>query len=280
MKTLKLIGMAFMAMTLSLSVSSCDDEDDDNNSSSQVETSEDGIVVGEKKLVEVKKIEDDGSSHTSTISYDSEGRLSSIVRKSLDNTSRLSTYEWGNGTITEHRTEYGETTTSTYSLSGNLVTKSEGDRMIENYTYNKSNRVATYEWKEITTYSDDYSEYITYTWDGDKLINYIVHGTDNSTSSHRIYSFSYSGKTCNGYFPIDDWVGLETLHPELFGSRTNQLPDSMTIEEDGGYVETFVYSYTFDDDGYVTSRTEVYTWPIGSYSDSGEETYVYYYTWE
>ena len=53
MKTLRLFGMAIVAVMLAMPATSCDDDDDDDNT--QIETTEDGIVTGQKKLVKNAK---------------------------------------------------------------------------------------------------------------------------------------------------------------------------------------------------------------------------------
>ncbi len=279
MKILRLIGMAVAAVMLSVATTSCDDDDDDNDdNNTQTEVSDDGIVVGEKKLIAVTKIIIDGDGDneyktTYTITYDSKGRLSTILRKYPEDIS-TERYEWGDGIITEYLTEAGKTHTHTYTLSGNFVTKCESDDFVENYTY-KSNRVATWEYNEIGDYG---TKFATYTWDSDKPISMTMFESSDYGNNSYTLTYSYSEKTCNGFVP-DDGVYLETLHPELFGSRRNQLPDSMVREcsyDDFESKTTDTYTYTFDEDGYVKTMTVVRTESNGSNGNSD----TYYYTWE
>ena len=266
--------MAVAAVVLSVATTSCDDDDDDDDdNNTQTEVSEDGIVVGEKKLVGLDWKETNGKDEYEvafTITYDSEGRLSTVLEKQSSGNITTKRYEWGDGIITEYETDSEKTDTCTYTLSGNLVTKVVGGNETQNYTY-KSNRVATYE------SSDDWHSVLcTYTWDGDKIISSSeLHSSDDDTQTYTI-TYSYSGKTCNGILP--DWDGLEELHPELFGSRTNQLFDTMVSVDKNGSVYTSIYTYTFDEDGYVKTMTVVRTESNGSNGDS--ETYYYTYTWE
>lgn len=240
MKTFRLIGMALLAILISVNFEACSSEELE-----EPEKNEDGVVVGDKKLVQVKEYTDDNDSKTFDFSYDSKDRLISLIRTYSYSSSdiRKQNYIWGNNTIFEQT----EDDNTTFNLENNLVKtiqESDDDDIIS-FLYNSSNQlIAEYgtnniigNWKR------------NYIWDNNKLLSY---------DDYKKYT--YSGKTCKGYFPLifpDDFsegYDLFLAHPELNGMRTQQLPDKVTTNYDHvTYIEN--YSYTFYKEGYLETCT-------------------------
>ena len=116
MKTLRFLEMAIVAVMLSAFATSCDDDDDDDNS--QPATSEDGVVVNQKKLVKIVEYEDDGSYvdiDSTVLRYDSKGRLIKWESDDYDpegagvvyDYTFVRTYTWTENTIAYHYNEDG-----------------------------------------------------------------------------------------------------------------------------------------------------------------------------
>ena len=146
-----------------------------------------------------------------------------------------------------------------------------GDLDNTDFTYNANNQLVKLQYNE--------EEYLSYTWQGEKLTKMAWNYDDEDTSE-----LSYSGKSCKGYLPImvwsvDDLRPLLEAHPELVGMRCNQLPDR--IYSKGEYSEsTDQYTYTFDKDGYVESCTDEYTYKRLGTNETSTETTIYTFTWE
>lgn len=268
MKTFRLIKLAVMAIMVSVNLSSCSKDDDPTKN-------DDGIVIGEKKLVQVTELNlasEENSSKTFDFSYDSEGRLISITRTySYDDSDiRTANYIWGNNIIVE-RTEDDNTS---FNLENNLVKKiQESDDDIVSFSYNSSNQLIS---KQI---DHEYGSTWTnkYVWDKDRFVSY-KYDTQYETQ------YTYSGKTCKGYnpliFPNDFSEGYDLFiaHPELNGMRSQQLPDKETNNYSDGETHVVDYLYTFDKEGYL----ETCTMNITNQYNSNVSTWkiIYTFKWE
>ena len=259
MKTLRFLGMAIVAVMLSAFVTSCDDDDDDDNS--QPATSEDGVVVNQKKLVKIVEYEEERSNYyvdldTSFLRYDSKGRLIRLEQEHYEPEgsgfvcrSYTESYTWAENSITVHYNDGGYTGDFTYALSDNLVTRrTHPDYDGVAYQYDSDKRIAL-----ETEIDGSYTYEYYYSWDDDKLVKFSESGYDDN-------EFNYSGKTCKGYCPLfgDCVDDLAVVHPELFGVRTNQLPDYEISRDKYGYENRNELSYTFYSDGYLESVTQTY----------------------
>ena len=261
MKTLRFLGMAIVAVMLSAFATSCDDDDDDDNS--QPVTSEDGVVVNQKKLVKIVEYEEEREGSyididvdSIVLRYDSKGRLIRWEQDRYDpegsafeHFSYTESYTWAENSITVHYNDDGHTGDFTYALSDNLVTRrTHPDYDGVAYQYDSDKRIA------ITTEIDgSYTKEYYYSWEGDKMVKI-------SESGYADDELHYSGKTCKGYSPLfgDSVDDLAVAHPELFGCRTNQLPDYEIYRDCYGTEERYEYSYTFYSDGYLESVTQTY----------------------
>lgn len=282
MKTLRLIGLALVAVMLSAATTACDDDDDDDDTqNSQTSTSNNGIIVDGKKLVKTVQYQDDREedADTFTFSYDSEGRVSNISYYFQGRLRRSEDFVWGNGTITETSVDEDGMSVHTYTLKNNRIVSEEGEHSLTTYTYNSDNRIAKLSETEYSEYGV-YSYTYNYSWDGDKISKETVTHIDyNEATYSAVATYHYKGKSCKGFFPFG-LSGIDACHPELFGFRSNLLPDYETTEvlSGGENSSKTVYSYTFDNDGYLISTTmeEIEETERGTYT-----WYVHYlYTWE
>ncbi len=262
MKTFRLIGMALLAILGSMNFIACGSDDEKE----ELIKNEDGVITNQKRLTRIEMVNDGIS--TLTFSYDSKGRV--VFKKG--GVTGDTNYTWGNNIIMA--TDDNEST-RTYILSNNLV-KNINDNDYgywgnTTFSYNSNN--------QLTKVLQDSEEYGTntesYTWQGNK-ISKLAH----QYREECIYEYTYSGKTCKGYFPL--YIPSENdeifyAHPELVGLRCSQLPDKV-YGKDSYSEETEQYTYTFDNDGYIESCTAVYT----EKSSDRTHTYtiIYTFTWE
>lgn len=69
MKTFRFIGMALLAVVMSVNLTSCSDDDEPSKN-------DDGIITNQKQLMQIKMVEDD-EIITWDFTYDSKDRLTS-----------------------------------------------------------------------------------------------------------------------------------------------------------------------------------------------------------
>ena len=252
MKTFRLIGMALLAVVMCVNLASCSDDDEEPTKN------DDGVITNQKQLMQIKMV--DSETITWDFTYDSKGRLISInhAEKYNGRTERdITNYIWGNNTIIAE----DDNSTRTYTLDNNLVksindTDDYSDWSNATFTYNSSNQLIAVQ----NTYTDGTSV-DTYTWNNGRITKLTYTENGSYYSEEDVYEYTYSGKTCKGYFPLyspSDNDDIFYVHPELIGLRCSQLPDQVYSKDDY-YEETSKYSYTFDKDGYVESCTVVNT---------------------
>ena len=198
MKTFRLIGMALLAVVMSMNFTSCSDDDEPSKN-------DDGVITNQKQLVELRMTYEDEVSITE-YSYDSNGKLVSATNtEQYDGSTHTSTYTvtWGANKIIESRN--GEAIT--YTLENGLITHTSdsdgGDLDNTDFTYNANNQLIKLQYDE--------EDYLSYTWQGEKLTKMAW-----SFSDEDIHELSYSGKTCKGYLPIMVW-SVDDLRPLLEG---------------------------------------------------------------
>lgn len=263
MKTLKLIGMAFMAVFLSVNLIACsssDDEPSENGGSNTNKT---------KKLVEIKEIHENYV-EIYTFKYNKDDKLSEILEYDEGELTCRTTIDWGhNSIIASEIFDDDDIRITTYTLSNGLIISSKDERgTIDTYTYNSSNLLT----KLHEKWTDGEEDIDTWEWKNDKLVKYV-------DDIYDIYTYTYSGKTCKGWAPVtssDDrmWHEFENdvlfyAHPNLVGINGTHLPDKIeTNSVDDGTVQI---EYTFDEEGYVIMRRGV--------EEDGYTT-IYQYKWE
>ncbi|MBQ8421124.1 MAG: hypothetical protein IJX11_02560 [Bacteroidales bacterium] len=226
MKTLRMFGMAMMAVLMGVGFTSCskDDNPDGNEDFSN-----------EKKLVKLVAKDDESGKDLEvfTFKYDDKGRLTeSTCSFDFGEYAWTNHYTWSDNVIMIDD-EYA------VALENGRVKSNSGD---ETFTYNDSNRLTKYD----TT---------TITWDGDKIKTISSYVGSN-------LSFTYGEPLKKGYCPLIPYLifqydNLSMAHPELLGVRTKQLPTMI-----GGILLT----YEFDKEGYITkiylnqSNPMILTW--------------------
>lgn len=254
-----MIGMALFTILMCVNFVACGGSDEDEP---EVDN-ESGVVINEKKLVEMKNVVD-GEDIIDTFTYDEKNRLISVKKTVIYNgesSSGTINYTWGNGIIKNSKS-------MSFNLVDNLIKSTDLNNAT--FTYNSS--------KQLISFKDEYNNdtYIqTYSWEGNKMSEITYNNGAKTT-------ISYSNKTCKGYCPymiyfIDDLTDLFFAHPELVGMRTNQLPNKIQ-SNNGEYEEVTELSYTFTNDGYIESCTEKYT--TNSHGEKYSVTTIHTYKWQ
>lgn len=189
MKTLRMFGMAMVAIVMGVSLASCSkDENPENN----------GDFSNEKKLVKMVN-----SSETFTFTYDSEGRLSKATLAEMWNGELMEgewQLVWGDDAI--------KIDDCTLTIKNGLVQSSSKG---ETFAYNSSNRIIKYDSS-------------TAIWDNDKLVSAgdftLTYGESCKKGYFPLIPFMigdyYQGSAI-----------LYFAHPEIAGMRTKQLPTGM-----------------------------------------------------
>ena len=260
MRTFRLIGIALFAIVMCVNFASCSKDTDiltDNE-----------IIAKSKKLIGMKETEGDNT-YIWEFSYDSEGKLSSIIY-SFDmyggshRDQQVTRFTWNSFTITAE----SDYQTRTYTLDENNLVKTirsdkETDWSNAQFSYNSSNQLLV---ADNGTYSNKY------TWENDEISKI------NSNDSYS--NIIYSGKTCKGYFPLYNYYNdIFYAHPELIGLRNLQLPEQI-FDKYGDSEYTEEYTYTFDKDGYVKSCTIVETEKNLSSNYTNTDTTIFTFKWE
>lgn len=244
MKTLRLFGMAMMAILMGASLSSCSKDENPK--------------VDEKKLARISYTDGDYTQFT----YDDKGRV--IVTEDISMSEGCTwkeTMVWEDDAVKITTIEKGyEAYPNNYTLSlvnGLVKERFSSDSGLYTFDYNKSNRLI--EWgKEGSK--------ISIIWDGDRMVS-VKRESSNITITY--------GRSCEkGYFPffgdtVGTWFYIYNAHPELAGLRSTQIPEIITYTYDSGKSSVEIYSYEFDQDGYISkiivsgetnTRTYTLTW--------------------
>ncbi len=280
MNTFKLIGMALLALCVNFTSCSSDDEE-------ELIKNDDGIITNQKRLMRIETVYDSSEIITLEFTYDSKGRLSSANRVEMDYEDKswcITNYTWGNTVIMSER-NYGSNYDSsgkdygkdTYFLQDNLIKNTQNWRKYDNYvsvlSYNSSKQLTNIQSK----YSGESLYTNAYTWENDRIVKLV--NTEKRYNDEDVYEYTYSGRTCKGYFPLYSTYDSDELfyaHPELIGMRTNQLPEQMfnkdidkseyydeyykeTYKRESTDEETTKFDYTLNKDGYLESCTVTYT---------------------
>lgn len=252
MKTFRLIGLVLFAIFMCVNLASCGESD---NNEPEVDN-ESGVVINEKKLVEIKSSVGHSDTITYRFIYDNNNKLE-LLKRTYNNTV-IEKITWNNGILKE-----GDDIN--YHIQDGLIRwaeffegKIEGDAT---FTYNSS--------KQITSFEHESYNNNTYTWENNKIISLTSNKGKNSLS------ITNNKKECKGYNPfmahlISRNISILDAHPELAGIRTKQLPDKII-----GNKDKLEFSYTFTKDGYIETCTFYYQ--EGNYSP---DKHVYIYKWE
>lgn len=261
MRTFRLIETALLAILVCVNFTAC------SSDTPEPEKNEEGVIINEKKLVEIIIPEEEVVQEK--YFYDDESKLTMASHR--DKSTYI--YDWDTNTIIEDADLWRKT----FSLENNLIISSKeiwnsspwGDSSISENIFKNDTKGLL---QSIDYYyNTDFRESCKIVWEGSKIMQ--IGDT----------KFTYSGKTCKGYLPILIWYISESCalfdaHPELIGVRTNQLPDEdfYSYSNTSEYYDEIIgevckvqdiresktkFAYTFDDDGYVKSctRTEIDT---------------------
>lgn len=247
MKTFRMIGIALIAVLISVNFTSCSGNDDDPSND------EGGNIAVSKKLVEIKAVEESGEEKGFDFTYNHDGNVLTANYFRNDGISNYfdnSTFTWGDNTVIESvKNSSHIADTYTYKFTNGLISSNND----YSYAYDSSNRLTSC--TSILS-TNRYSE-VFYTWSNDKLTKISI--SDNYIGEKTI-EITYSGKKCKGYFTFieEDFIvgngNLVHAHPELYGLKITELPSKITIKD---YYDTKIIelSYTLDKEGYITSYT-------------------------
>lgn len=285
MKTFRMIGMALLAILLSVNLVSCDNDDDGTGGEGGAATGSSVSLGNGKKLVQMLEysVQDEVQELMSMteLKYDAQGRVVEAKKKKKDDEGSWkpdnAKISWESNKVTLSFESY-EDVFFTYMLSGGKISKgsisywseetgkwnTEGGKFI----YDEDGHIKeTFE----EGGNGEKGELTLFIWNNDRL-SLIDDG-------YYSYNFRYDGQTCNGFNPmlyllygVNDYY-IFIAHPELVGHETTHLP-SKCIKDDSLGSMTTLLEYELDSDGYV----------IGCTTCRGNEYYsetrYYEFAWE
>ena len=251
--------MALFAFLMCVNFAACSSDDEPKIDD------ESGIVASEKKLVEIKHVDEDGDTSIISFNYDSKGRL--IFKKGGVNGDTY--YTWGaNAIIAKH--DWGAKTMNLNS-KGNITNVEWDNASDVFFTYDFVNQLVSFEAEWGIT---------NFHWENGKIYKSTFdYGYDEIETT-----YTYEKSTCKGYFPLYSTYYLDTdsyeislAHPELLGLRCSQLPNRI-IEKKDDREKIIEFYYMLDNLGYVESCTtkEIYV-------ESGSKntyTTVWFFKWQ
>lgn len=243
------IGMALLAVVVSMGLASCGNDDDDNGG---------GSLAKGKRLVSIAEIEH--YTTETTFTYDADGKL---VKATNGNTT--DEFAWGENSIniTEHYSRYEDDKTFV-SLANNKISSyiaGSGEDGSCTYSGNKLVKVrhGEYTWENgnITKFKTGDDDTYTCTYYTDKVNKHPIVDIEALRLYYAIGGLEYG----------DEW--LLVAHPSLIGTTNKNLLKSV-VGNDGW---TRSYEYELDKDGYPTKIVETYGYP-----NDNKTTYII--TWE
>lgn len=271
-----MIGMALLAVLMSVNFASCSNEDDTPTE----EGSSTNQPIVEKKLVRVMKNEPDGASMTIDFKYDKKGNVVKVERwRKRPNWEDTDTVEyiWDSyKSITWDLFTKYECTLNKDAKITSISSSGGYDRAEKNYCeYNGNGNIIEHGSLEDGTIHGIYA------WDNHQL--------EKITAGRDVTTFSYENQTCKGFFPLlIEFLEIGSNHyqtgrffdgyfifmaqPELLGIRTSSLPSEINYSN---YTILFD-NYNFDSDGYVTRCTVSQQWDSGA--NYGND--IYRFIWE
>ena len=206
-----------------------------------------------KRLASITETEN-SSSYVTTFTYDSEGRLSSIIDSS--STIEIDYSNLAKGKITITNSSKYSSEKSTYEVTVNDLgfatsateTDSDGDTNSWEFSYSDGKLM------KITAIDGPDKEYTDITWEDDLITTYVE--TESYDSDISSATFAYSGVANTGKlalfdeiygFDIDD---LEYLAQEgYFGVIPRELPTGITFKDEDG-TQSSTVNWELDADGY------------------------------
>lgn len=241
---IRMIGIAMIAVLMGASLESCSKDENP-------EKGEDGVVINEKKLVEIIETYEDGDSYSTKFQYDNLGRLIDV--------NGVAYYIWNDNSIKEIL----GTSSYEYSMHNGLISSDARGT----YTYDNNGKFLLFEDHRDDQYQYKYQDYTRAYWDGDKLASVTL--ASHGRSENFDYTFTYESSCKKGYFPnIGSIISPESTniiawaHPEIIGLRMTHLPTTITkvgTARHGTTIKSntiFSYTYQFDKDGYISKIVE------------------------
>lgn len=261
MKQFRLLGMALLALIMSVGFVACSSSDDDDNNGGS-------SITSGKKLIRITDTGDDGSIHEFwSYIYDKNGKL-------IKATNNDGGYTWSIDVSWQNNSLIVTSTSDDYYSQENPCKITLKDGKITNATRDNETTNVTYFGNYITKNGN-----IEYTWQNGNIAKIKVlnsqqtvtctYYTDklNMHSTWDIYNlYLYQS------LPISVEFGnlLLTAHPNLLGANNKNLLKSITNTYNGNS-KTTSYTYELDKDGYPTT--------ISSYDEFGLNS-RYILTWE
>ena len=269
MKTFRKIGMALMAVLMSVNFAACSNEDD--NPTEEGSSTNQPIV--EKKLVRITRNDYAGNPLTIDFKYDENGNV--IKVEYCDKWYASQSGQWN---IDEETIEYiwGSNNSLTWSFES-VLNEAKKLTEIEGLYCAYDNDGHIKEYGDI----EDGTIHRIYTWNNNQL--------EKITANDNVTTFSYEGQTCKGFFPLlidyaeigfSSYSWERVLHgdyifmaqPELIGIKTTSLPS----ENDCSNYTMLFDNYDFDSDGYLIRCTVSKQWDTGT--NYGND--IYRFIWE
>ena len=269
MKTIRMIGMALIAVLMCVNFASCSSDDD------PTEEKEENVTNG-KKLVEMTETIGTTFNVTYKFSYHNDGKLSQVTEQT-ETWKEIYYYNWIDNQIKISSAD--GFTNYICTLSNGVITEIKDTDRSGNTDKNGNTSTFTYNnSKELTNYKsvdNEDSEYILYDctgiWNNGNMTDF----TD-ATYSDGLLTITYSNiKNKGWWYPSCYHIGMNVYmiraaylflaNPSLLGKPCANLPKSVDSYEHGGD-----YIFDIDEDGYVEMCKIV----------SGNSTTIYTYKWE
>lgn len=291
----------YKVISLSSEVLELEDPDGNLDTYYRVEDAIEPTPVPDKTKRLVKILEEKAKRYSATsklkkytyiyeFDYNDEGYLSSATYCDDDGYTEVIEYKYSGNEISNEEV--------TYKLFNGKVSLYD-DNIRSNY-YKLDYGFSNYE--QLNKIGED--DFIV-SWNNNRITK-IGRSDSNYDLPFQTYSwyntYTYEGKTCNGFIDIDILGGFSEIfnldagkvmsdvimlvHPELFGLKINQLPKSSKediyvydYDEETGEesisddFKSYTYAYEFDDDGYLKKVTK-------TNENANDEFISHTYTWE
>lgn len=232
MKTFRLLGLALTAISISACLSACGGDDNSDSPETPVDPQA-------KHVTRIVQEEDDGDKTEYIYTYDSQGRVTSLVERETYDRNSSSTYTYtftyDDNTITVNRdNKY----IYTYSLLDGRITSQRRE-----YKYSSGTET------KMTSYSYDdqgrlkskngNSETLTYTWSGGDLTQLDQTYQEKDGDRHYWYKVEYNSNAAPAnYMDLTFFSGIESALAMMgcFGKMPTHLVREITrFKTDGDY---------------------------------------------
>lgn len=269
MKTLRFIGMALLAVALSVNFTACSDDDGDDDSGSITNSDEDGDDVSSsdsssgnssgKKLSAI--VWDDGDSNS--LSYDKQGRLAEVRSTSWAGT-EIITFEYEEDSIIcTYNT--GDRIVCTLNSDGNIVKSvinynGSPYSITSQYTYDANKQLTNI--LTIQKYSNTVTDEIELTWSDGCIVQAKYFYDDESYTHTYTYSYTYNSTlSSKGGIVFDDALAIDVFSPYDLCWLANagyfgKVPAYLLSEIHSSTGKNHQITYEYYDDGYVSKMSD------------------------